>query len=75
MNQGPTPILPEALTSAQVHALLQAIRRDPARFEDGLAAHCTLWLRWNASGRNHNEYNARRAARTITEVLNSQNVV
>ena len=46
MNQtSHAPILPEALTYTQVHDLLQAIRRDPAQFEDGLAAHCTLWLR------------------------------
>jgi hypothetical protein len=56
-----SPILPEALTCAQVRDLLQTIRRDPTRFEDGLAAHCTLWLRWDASGRDHNEHNARRA--------------
>jgi hypothetical protein len=76
MNQGPhTPILPEALTFAQAHDLLQAIRRGPTRFEDGLAAHCTLWLRWDVSGRDHNEYNAGRAARIIAKALNSQDAV
>lgn len=64
-------ILPAQLTSAQVQNLLQTIRQDPSRFEDGLAARCTLWLRWDAGGRDQDEFNAQRAARIIADTLNA----
>ena len=65
------PLLPGALTPSLVHDLLKSIRRDPSKFDGALAAHCTLWMRWHTNGQDRSDYNAGRAARAISEALNT----
>lgn len=73
----PTPITPETLTRELVDSLLERAHPngeapDPNHPPDrALAAAIRVWLRWDSDGRDRNEYNARLAARTICDRLNS----
>lgn len=75
VNTMTKPVTPETLTDAMVRDLLDAARTEPDGFEQGntLVGHCGVWLQWNRGGeRDHNEYNAREAARVIAHEINAR---
>lgn len=71
-----TTATPETLTRAMVDSLLESAHPngeglDPNHPPDRvLAKEIRTWKRWDAGGRDHDEYNARRAARAICDRIN-----
>lgn len=59
-------ITPDSLTRPVVESL-----RDGST-DHSLAREIRVWLRWDSGGRDHNEYNARRAARAICDAINQR---
>jgi hypothetical protein len=71
---GNVAVTPEMLTAQMVRDVALTARGQNDGFEVGnaLIGHCAVWLRWDSSGRDHNEYNARRAARIICDAINAR---
>ncbi len=69
-------ITPEMLTRELVKSLLESAHPngeapDPNHPPDQQLVHAIrVWTRWDSDGRDHNEYNARRAARVICDAIN-----
>ena len=69
-------ITPSTLTREMVDSLLESAHPngeapDPNHPPDrALARAIAVWRRWDSDGRDRNEYNARRAAREICDVIN-----
>lgn len=71
-------ITPDMLTREMVESLLESAHPngeapDPNLPSDRqLVREIRVWKRWDDGGRDHNEYNARRAARVICDALNQR---
>lgn len=71
-------ITPDTLTRALAESLLEFAHPngeapDPNYAPDRqLVAAIRTWCRWDSDGRDHNEFNARRAARIICDAINAR---